>query len=89
MPNAALHISDEFSQGLAGIYSDSLLQRIRKNVELLAETPELGSPNVRQSLIDLYGDNIRKIPVSTFVIVYRYEGGVVDVLALVHGPSVV
>ena len=88
MPKAALRIADEFIIGLAQVYSEPLLRRIRKIVESLPDLPEVGSPNTRQSLIDLYGPNIRKIPVSTFVIVYRYEDATVDVLALVYGPSI-
>lgn len=32
------------------------------------------------------GSGIRKVPVSTFVIVYRYADDTVDVLALVYAP---
>ena len=89
MPKAQLRIAEEFSAALAQIYSDKLLARIRKNVEALAELPEIGSTNVRKSLTDLYGPNIRKIPISTFVIIYRYENNIVDILALVYGPTIV
>ena len=88
MPKAKLRISDEFVYGLASVYSDRVLEQIRKNVEMLADLPEIGSANVRPSLVERYGKGIRKLVVSTFVIEYRYENGVVDVLSLVYGPSV-
>lgn len=84
-----LRIADEFTFSLAGIYSERLLDHIRNILGLLRDNPELGSRNVRQSLIDRYGEGIRKIPVSTFVIVYRITEDHVDILALVYGPSIV
>lgn len=46
-------------------------------------------PKMRASLSKRYGDKLRKLPVSTFVIVYRFDGEMVDVLALVYGPAVI
>lgn len=89
MPEVQLRIADEFSAGLAQIYSEKLLKRIRQTLQTLVELPEIGSANVRQSLVDRYGPGLRKIPVSTFVIVYHFENNTIDVLALVYGPSVV
>lgn len=88
MPKAQLCLADEFIVGLSQIYSERLLQRIRGLLASLAEVPEMGSQNVRQSLVDRYGPNLQKLPVSTFVIVYRYETDTVDVLAIVYGPSI-
>ena len=84
-----LRIADEFTYALASIYSQRLLDHIRNLLSLLSDNPELGSSHVRQSLVDRYGVGIRKIPVSTFVIVYRIADDSVDVLALVYGPSIV
>ena len=83
-----MRIAEEFWQGLAAIWSERLLSHIREVLKTLQTSPLIGSANVRQSLIDLYGRNLRKIPVSTFVIVYRFENGIIDVLALVYGPNV-
>ena len=84
-----LRIADEFVNALAGIYSQRVLDHIRNLLSLLTDNPELGSANVRQSLVDRYGEGIRKLPVSTFVIVYRISGNHIDVLALVYGPAIV
>ncbi len=89
MPRARLRIAEEFSIGLSEIYSARLLSRIEKVVRSLAEFPEMGSPLVRPSLTSQYGENLRKIAIETFLIVYRYDEQTVDVLALVYGPSVV
>ena len=84
-----LRIADEFVYALSSIYSQRVLDHIENLLSLLPENPEIGSANVRQSLIDRYGEGVRKLPVSTFVIVYRISGKFVDVLALVYGPSIV
>ena len=84
-----LRIADEFVYALAGIYSERLLDHIHNVLTLLPDNPELGSRNVRQSLVDRYGAGLRKISVSTFVIVYRVSDEYVDVLALVYGPAIV
>ena len=89
MPSAGLRIAEEFSAALAEIYSTRVLSRIESVVRSLAQFPEMGSPRVRRCLIEQYGDNLRQIPVSTFLVVYRYDGKTVDVLALVYGPAVV
>lgn len=89
MPKAELRIAEEFSAGLAKIYSTRLLDRIERAVRSLAEFPEMGSPLVRRSVTDRYGEDLRQIPVSTFLLVYRYDGRTVGVLALVYGPTVV
>lgn len=57
-------------------------------VALLASTPETGSPNVRDSPARRYGPGIRKLSVSSFVIVCRYDGEVTNVLAMAHGRNV-
>lgn len=89
MPSAGLRIAEEFSAALAEIYSTRVLSRIESVVRSLVQFPETGSPRVRCCLIEQYGDNLRQIPVSTFLVVYRYDGKTVDVLALVYGPAVV
>ncbi len=88
MPSAQLRIADEFLEGLADVYSDRVLARVRMALEGLRAFPEMGSPLVRRSVVNLYGEGLRQIPISSFLIVYRYDGEFVDVLALVYGPSV-
>lgn len=88
MPEAQLRIADEFVYDLAAITSPKVLDQIRSAVRLLSRHPEMGSPNVRKSLRKAFGNGLRKLPVSTFVVIYRYEDGIVDVLACVYGPRI-
>jgi mRNA-degrading endonuclease RelE of RelBE toxin-antitoxin system len=83
-----IRLTDEFIEGLSRIWSERVLDHIRSLVNLLTTTPEMGSPDIRKSLRHRYGDNIRKLNVSTFVILYRFDGTVVEVLAVEYGPNV-
>lgn len=83
-----IRITEEFIEGLAQVWSPRVLDHIKGLIEMLPRNPEIGSTRVRASLSRRYGDNLRKLPVSTFVIVYRFDGKTVDVLALVYGPSI-
>lgn len=83
-----IRLTEEFVEGLAQVWSPRVLDHIRGLIETLPHNPEIGSPRVRASLRQRYGDNLRKLPVATFVIVYRFDGKTVDVLALVYGPSI-
>lgn len=88
MPRAELRIADEFVYDLTTITSQRLLKEIREAVSLLADHPEMESPDVRPSLTRAFGSGIRKLTVSPFVIVYRYHDDIVDVLSCVYGPRV-
>lgn len=89
MPKARIRIADEFVYALSEIHSERVLGQIRKLIELLPDNPLMGSSDVRECLTRLYGPRLRKLPVSSFVIIYRYENNAVDVLALVYGPTIV
>lgn len=83
-----VRIAQEFIESLATIYSERVLGQIKNLVSQLETSPEIGSTQVRPFLAELYGPGLRKLAVSTFVIVYRFDGNKVDVLALVYGPTI-
>ena len=83
-----IRLTEEFIEGLAQVWSPRVLSHIKGLIEILPQNPEIGSSRVRASLRRRFGENLRKLPVSTFVIVYRFDGRMVDVLALVYGPSI-
>lgn len=89
MHSIELRIADEFTDTLAEIYPDALPSRIYSAVSSLVTFPDSGSPLVRKSLVERYGEDIRQLAVSRYVNVHRHVGDTVDVLALVYGPSIV
>lgn len=83
-----IRLSEEFIEGLARVWSPRVLDHIQSVVSLLPANPQMGSADVRDSLLRRYGVGLRKLSVSTYVIVYRFDGEVVDVLALEYGPRI-
>lgn len=51
---------------------------------LVADMPALGSTNVPASVIDKYGDGVRKAVVSPFLIVYELQDGEARMMGLLH-----
>ncbi len=64
--------------------------QIKAACSLLADFPEMGSPLARASIRSAFGDSVRTLPASPFVIVYEYhrESDEVHVLGLMHGRQV-
>lgn len=83
-----LRIADEFIYGLSEIRSESLRERIRSLIRSIEQFPEMGSSDIRHSLVEQYGDGLRKVTVSTFIIIYRVTDDAIEILALVAGPTV-
>ncbi|MEG1561210.1 MAG: type II toxin-antitoxin system RelE/ParE family toxin [Raoultibacter sp.] len=81
-------VADSFIEDAAALYSDTVFNQLQHFILLLETSPEIGSPRVRASLKAIYGEGIRKIALSSFLIIYRFKNNRVDVLALVYGPSV-
>lgn len=78
--------ADEFIDALAGVTSDRIYRRVLAVVSSLAAMPELGSPDVRPSIVARFGANVRKLVVGPFDIFYIYDAraGEIHVDALVH-----
>lgn len=82
--------ADQFIDDVAQVYSEAILAEIDTWLELLETLPEIGSPNVRKSLKHRFGKNLRKIAVSPFVIIYRYDekAALLEVLAMPYAATV-
>lgn len=82
--------ADRFIDDLAQVYPGAVLAEIDTWLELLETFPEIGSSNVRESLKRRFGKNLRKIPVSSFVIIYRYddEAALLEVLAMPYAATI-
>lgn len=82
--------TDEFIEGVAQIYSERVLTELNGALNSIRSFKDLGSGFVYPSLRRRYGDDVRKFPVSPFVIVYRYdkERNRIEFLALPHEKTV-
>ncbi len=82
----AIRATKDFAEGLKGITSLKVERDLRKTAEALGRFPELGSENVPNSIKQLYGNNIRKINVGPFLLVYHYskEEDAISLYGLIH-----
>ncbi|WP_428978388.1 type II toxin-antitoxin system RelE/ParE family toxin [Curtanaerobium respiraculi] len=82
--------SERFINDVSAIYSEKVLSELDGVLATIEEFPEIGSEQVRESLVRQFGGGLRKFPVSSFVIVYRYQPGNDEIgfIALPYGPSV-
>lgn len=85
-----IRYASRLAEDISLIYSDRLRRQIKDILNDLPKYPEMESANVRQSLVDRFGPHLRKIAISTFLLICRYEeaSSSIDVLALVYGPRV-
>lgn len=82
--------ADKFVEDVAAIWSERVLAELDRRLAALEAFPELGSSDVRPSLTARFGPGLRKFPVATFVIVYRYvkDKDRLEFLALPYGADV-
>ncbi|MCH4213629.1 MAG: type II toxin-antitoxin system RelE/ParE family toxin [Atopobiaceae bacterium] len=73
---------------MADVSSDRILERLLESVHGLSVFPEMGSRLIRETVIERFGEDIRKLVVSPFVIIYRYDGNQVVLLDVLYGPRV-
>jgi plasmid stabilization system protein ParE len=81
-----LKITETFVAEASQIYTDKLFNKVFQMVDTLKTMPELGSRNLPESIIKKYGSGCRKLVVSPFDIIYRYNQpqNLVEIIALVH-----
>lgn len=85
-----LVFAHEFVDALASVTSERMYRRVLAMVSSLETMPELGSPDVRASIVARFGPNVRKLVIGPFDIFYIYlpSKGEVHVDALVHHRSI-
>ena len=79
-------LSEGFKQDLLGVESDRVLSAIFNALDLLEVMPTAGSRDVPESALALFGPGVRKLVVSPFDIIYRYDevSDEVRVAGLIH-----
>lgn len=86
----SVRYANRFIDDVAEIYSEHVLEELESALASIEQFPEIGSSQVGRSLAERFGEDLRKFPVSSFVIVYRYRSDEdeLDFIALPYGPSV-
>jgi plasmid stabilization system protein ParE len=82
----SLIYTEGFVDDMAQVELASKRQEIFRYTDLLSEFPELGSRNVAKSIVETYGDFVRKLVVKPFLIIYEYHADedTVYILGLDH-----
>jgi hypothetical protein len=81
-----LEFSNRFAEDLAQIYSARLEMQILDNLNYLELFEEFGSKNLPKSIIEEFGEGVRKVPINPFDLIYTYypDQDLIRVEALVH-----
>lgn len=72
---AEVVLTERFVEDVSEVWSDRVVQRIRRAVELLERFPEMGSMDVPASIRREFGEGIRKYVIPPFDLVYEYDFG--------------
>lgn len=70
---AKVIFTERFVQDAAVIWSPRIRENLRSSLESIETFPELGSGLVPQSIKQEFGDNVRKLVVGPFDLVYEYD----------------
>ena len=57
----------------------------RKLIMQLQAFPDMGAPQPRASLRKRYGEDIRTMPVDSYLLVYSHDESVLELIALIPG----
>ena len=81
-----IRYAEQFIEDAASVRLAAKRQELRRRIEQLADFPEIGSPNLPESVVRQYGGNVRKLVVSPFIVIYEIDedDDVVNVLGLIH-----
>lgn len=82
---AELVVAERFVADATEVRSEKTLAKIEEGVQALETFPEMGSPDVPQTIRGRFGRNVRKLIAAQFDIIYEYrpEQDVVYVYALI------
>lgn len=80
-----IHYAEGFFDDLIQVTSRRIEDRIFHNIDLLPTIPILGSTNLPPSIAAIYGNEVRKLPVGPFDVIYKIlDNGDFLVLGLMH-----
>ena len=81
-----IRYAEQFIEDAASVRLATKRQELRSRIEQLADFPKIGSPNLPESVVRQYGDNVRKLAVNPFIVIYEIDkdDDAVNVLGLIH-----
>ena len=81
-----IRYAEQFIENAASVRLATKRQELRSRIEQLAEFPEIGLPKLPESVVRQYGDNVRKLVVNPFIVIYEIDENddAVNVLGLMR-----
>ena len=80
--------ADSFFDEMAQVETKRVRDNIMDATDLLAVIPEMGSTNLPASIVEKYGDDVRKLVVSPFLVLYKLlDDDRVRVLGVMHNRA--
>lgn len=77
--------TERFAQDLRRVKSSKMRGKILDVMDMLYQVPTMGSRSLPTSIIEQYGKNVRKLPVSPFLIICQtLDDGSILVLGMIH-----
>lgn len=83
---SSVDYAESFVDDMLKVELDSKREEIFYEIEILETAPEIGSKILPDSVKLLYGEDVRKLVVDSFDVVYRYipEEDTVRIMGLLH-----
>ena len=69
----SIEFSEQFLEDADQIYSPKLAKKLKKTILLLEVIPAMGSKIIRDSLKERFGEDIFKLVVGPFDLIYTYD----------------
>ncbi len=69
----SLIYTEGFTDDMAQVALASKRQEIFRYTDLLSELPELGSRNLPESIVRIYGGSVRRLAAKPFLVIYEYR----------------
>lgn len=83
-----IHATGEFLAIMDELVSEKVVDHIGRVIAQLQVFPGMGTPRPRQMLRERYGSDIRTMAVDGYLLVYRENGEVLELVSLVPGAAV-
>jgi plasmid stabilization system protein ParE len=83
---ATVLATDRFIDDAQVIYSERLLNELECTLSRLEVLPQIGSRILAESIVEEFGEEVFKLLLGPFAIIYRYDekSSIVWLLALIH-----
>ena len=70
---ASIVATQHFVEDLAEVWSERIVQNVERAVHAIATFPRIGSSEIAPSISEEFGENVMKVSVKPFDLIYEYD----------------